>query len=146
DGANIEIVDEVGEENAFMFGLTSEEVVKSKPYYNPQFHYDNEKDIQEVISMISSNFFCQDEPGLFDPIVDYLLKHGDEYMHFADFKGYVQAQEKIQTNYKDEEDWTRKAILNVASSGFFSSDRTIGEYAKDIWQVEPLNFEDTASE
>ena len=139
DGANIEIVEEVGEENAFIFGLTAEQVEQSKGYYDPHWHYDNETDVREVIDLVFHHeAFNADEPGIFEPIRSFLLDQGDPYMHLADFASYAHAQAEVQKLYKAPDDWSRKAILNIAASGKFSSDRTIMEYARDIWDVEPV--------
>jgi starch phosphorylase len=136
DGANIEIVEEAGEENEFIFGLTADQVAASKGYYNPQWHYDNEPAVKEVVDMLfTDDVFCPGERVAFQPIHEFLFEHGDPYMHLADFTSYAQAHERVQEVYTDQEEWARKAILNIARSGKFSSDRTISEYARDIWGV-----------
>ena len=136
DGATIEMAEEVGEENLFLFGLTVEQVEKSRGWYNPRWHYDNEPEIKEALDLIFSDYFSPNERGVFDPLRDILLTHGDYYMHLADLTSYCQAQERVGSLYIDPQAWARKAILNVASSGKFSSDRTIAEYASEIWKVE----------
>lgn len=136
DGANIEIVEEVGEENAFIFGLTADKVEESRGYYQPQWHYDNEPLVKDVIDMLFTNdVFCQGERQAFEPVRRFLFDEGDPYMHLADFTSYVEAHQRVQELYVDQAEWTRKAILNIAASGRFSSDRTISEYARDIWSV-----------
>jgi starch phosphorylase len=137
DGATIEMAEEAGEENFFLFGLTAEEVVASRGWYNPQWHYDNEPETRAALDMISSDYFSRNEPGTFAPIVDVLLRQGDHYMHLADLKSYMESDQRLLELYRDQEAWARKAILNVASSGKFSTDRTISEYASDIWRVHP---------
>jgi starch phosphorylase len=133
DGANIEIAEEAGEENAFMFGLTTEQVLGSRGWYNPHWHYDNEAETRQALDLIFNNHFSVDEPGIFEPIRETILTKGDFYMHLADLTGYVATQQKVMANYRDRASWATKAIHNVARSGKFSSDRTILEYANDIW-------------
>jgi starch phosphorylase len=137
DGATIEMAEEAGEENFFLFGLTAEQVVGSRGWYNPHWHRDNEPETRAALDLISSDQFSRSEPGVFTPLCDLLLRHGDHYMHLADLKSFLEADQKLVNLYSDPDAWTRKAILNVASSGKFSSDRTISEYASDIWNVEP---------
>jgi starch phosphorylase len=135
DGATIEMAEEAGEENFFLFGLTAEQVASSRAWYNPHWHYENEPEIRAALDLIFSNHFSPDEPGIFEPLRNTLLTNGDYYLHLADLTSYVQAQERLGELYADPEGWARKAILNVAGSGKFSSDRTIAEYAADIWGV-----------
>ena len=137
DGATIEMAEEAGEENLFLFGLTVEQVENSRAWYNPHWHYENEPETRAALDLISSDHFSQYEPGVFAPLLDTLLTHGDHYMHLADLTSYCQAHERLGALYADRGAWARKAILNVASSGKFSSDRTIAEYAHDIWKAEP---------
>ena len=137
DGATIEMAEEAGEENFFLFGLSAEQVVGSRGWYNPQWHRDNEPETRAALDLISSDHFSRNEPGVFTPLCDLLLTHGDHYMHLADLKSFLEADQRLVNLYRDPDAWTRKAILNVASSGKFSSDRTISEYASDIWKVEP---------
>ena len=137
DGATIEMAQEAGEENFFLFGLTAEQVAASRASYNPQWHYDNEPEARAVLNLIFSDHFSRDEPGVFTPIRDALLTHGDFYMHLADLGSYLDADQRLRELYADPHAWARKAILNVAGSGKFSSDRTIAEYSADIWKVEP---------
>jgi len=137
DGATIEMAEEAGEENFFLFGLTAQQVAESRSWYSPHWHYDNEPETRAALDMIASNYFSRFEPGIFAPIHDALLALGDHYMHLADLKSYLEADRQLVELYHDQEAWSRKAILNVAHSGKFSSDRTIAEYATDIWKVEP---------
>jgi len=137
DGATIEMAQEAGEENFFLFGLTAQQVADSRSWYNPHWHYDNEPDTRAALDLIFSNQFSPNEPGVFEPLRDTLLTHGDYFMHLADLKSYLDADRRLVELYADPEEWARKAILNVAGSGKFSSDRTIAEYAKDIWSIEP---------
>ncbi|HSQ54519.1 MAG TPA: glycogen/starch/alpha-glucan phosphorylase, partial [Gemmata sp.] len=135
DGANIEIAEEAGEENVFMFGLTTEQVLNSRGWYNPRWHYENEPETHAALDLIFDNHFSPDEPGIFEPIRDTLLTRGDYYMHLADLSGYVETQQKVAALYGDQKAWATRAIRNVARSGKFSSDRTIAEYARDIWNA-----------
>jgi starch phosphorylase len=137
DGATIEIAEEAGEENVVLFGLTAEQVAAARGWYNPHWHYDHEEDTREALDLIFSGHFNRREPGLFDPIHDALLTHGDYYMHLADLASYVSGQSRVSDLYADPQQWARKAILNVARSGKFSSDRTIAEYAESIWGAKP---------
>lgn len=141
DGATIEMAEEAGEENFFLFGLTAEEVVNSQSWYNPQWHYDNEPETRAALDLIFSDHFSRNEPGVFNPIRDTLLTHGDFYRHLADLTAYSNAHRQVGQLYADQEAWSRKAILNVAGSGKFSSDRTIAEYARGIWEVGPCPVE-----
>ena len=137
DGATIEMAQEAGEENFFMFGLTADQVADSRSWYNPRWHYDNEPEIRAALDLIFSDHFSPEEPGIFEPLRNTLLTQGDYYMHLADLTAYVQAQERLGELYAESGGWARKAILNVAGSGKFSSDRTIAEYATGIWGVKP---------
>ena len=136
DGANIEIVEEVGAENAVIFGLSAEQVEQTRAYYSPQWHYENEPEIRAVVDMLfKEKVFCQGEPNAFELVREFLFDHGDPYMHLADFTSYADAHQRLQELYSDRKAWTRMAILNIAASGRFSSDRTISEYAREIWEV-----------
>ena len=141
DGATIEMADAAGEENFFLFGLSAEEVANSRGLYNPQWHYDNDPETRAALDLIAGNHFSQNEPGVFAPILDALLRNGDHYLHLADLKSYSEAHARLGELYADQEKWSRKAILNIAASGTFSSDRTIAEYARDIWHAEPCPVE-----
>jgi glycogen phosphorylase len=135
DGASIEIVDRVGRENAFIFGLTAEEVIaRREAGYDPRIEVERSPRLRRVLDFISSGELTPDEPGLFTPFVEGLL-HDDRYMVFADFDAYLEAQERAEEVYRQPEQWTRMSILNVARCGFFSSDRSIGEYAERIWKL-----------
>jgi len=136
DGATIEMAQEAGEENFFLFGLTAEQVSGSRGWYNPHWHYEHEPETREALDLMFSDYFSRNEPGVFAPLRDMLLMH-DHYMHLADLKSYLDADERLRALYADPDEWTRKAILNVAGSGKFSSDRTIAEYAAEIWNVQP---------
>jgi len=137
DGATIEMAEEGGEENFFLFGLTAEQVTASRGWYNPGWHYENEPETRAALDLIFSDHFSRNEPGVFEPLRETLLTGGDYYMHLADLRSYLEADQRLCELYANPHAWARKAILNVASSGKFSSDRTIKEYAADIWKVEP---------
>lgn len=138
DGANIEIKEEVGEENIYIFGLTVEQIQEKINSYNPWDYYNNDYEIKRVMDAIGSDMFCSTEPGLFGPIYDKVLHDGDYYFHLADLKDYIAAQERVSLDYTNPLEWARKAILNVARTGKFSSDRTIKEYAQDIWDIKSI--------
>ena len=137
DGATIEMAAAAGEENFFLFGLSAAEVADSRGSYSPQWHYDNEPETRAALDLVASNHFSRNEPGVFAPILDTLLRRGDHYLHLADLKSYGEAHARLGELYADQENWSRKAVLNIAASGTFSSDRTIAEYARDIWHVDP---------
>jgi starch phosphorylase len=137
DGATIEMAEEAGEENFFLFGLTAKQVADSRAWYNPQWHYDNQPEVRAALDLIFSDHFSRNEPGIFAPLRDTLLTRGDYYMHLADLVPYLEADDNLRALYADPHAWARKAILNIASSGKFSSDRTIAEYAADIWHLKP---------
>jgi glycogen phosphorylase len=138
DRATIEMAEAAGEENFFLFGLTAEQVEGSRGWYDPRWHYDNEPETRAALNLIADNHFSRNEPGIFTPILDALLQHGDHYRHLADLASYAQAQQSLGVLFTDPEAWTRKVILNIAASGRFSSDRTIANYAKEIWNAEPF--------
>jgi starch phosphorylase len=137
DGATVEMAQEAGEENFFLFGLTADEVTGSRGWYNPWWHYNNEPETRAALDLIFSDYFSRYEPGIFGALRDTLLTKGDYYMHLADLKSYLGADERLLEVYSRPDEWIRKTILNVAHSGKFSSDRTIAEYATDIWQIKP---------
>jgi starch phosphorylase len=137
DGATIEMAEEAGEENFFLFGLTADEVASSRSWYNPHWHYDNEPETRDALDLIFSDHFSRCEPGIFAPLRDALLTQGDHYMHLADLKSYLEADQRLTALYADSDAWARKAILNVAGSGKFSSDHTIAQYAAEIWRAKP---------
>lgn len=139
DGANVEIAQEVGDENIFIFGMKTEEVQASyRDGYDPLKHLHGDPDLGRVLDMISGGAFSPDDPGRFRPITDALLTHGDTYRLLADFRSYVETQDAVSRLYQDKEAWTRMSIRNVAGMGRFSSDRTIEEYAREIWQTKPV--------
>jgi starch phosphorylase len=133
DGATIEMAASAGEENFFLFGLTAEQVESSRGWYNPWWHFNNEPETRAALELIFQDHFSPEERGIFEPIKKTLLTGGDYYMHLADLTAYVKTQEAVGQLYADQDAWARKAILNVASSGPFSSDRTIRQYAEEIW-------------
>ncbi|MFH1998385.1 MAG: glycogen/starch/alpha-glucan phosphorylase [Planctomycetota bacterium] len=139
DGANIEIMEEVGKKNIFIFGLTSDEVelVRSEGYNSHDF-YEHDPELKKALDMIQSDFFSPENPGLFLPIWDALLRYGDHFLVLADYRAFVKAQEKVSRAYQDREEWTRKSILNTAQMGKFSSDRAVTEYAEKVWHLKPV--------
>jgi glycogen phosphorylase len=137
DGATIEMAEEAGEENFFLFGLTAAQVEGSRGWYNPHWHYDNEPETRAALDLISADYFSRNEAGIFAPIHQALLEQGDHYMHLADLQSYLGADHRLTALYADGPEWARKAILNVAGSGKFSSDRTIAQYAAEIWHATP---------
>lgn len=138
DGANVEIKEEVGDENIFIFGLTTPQVAETKAKgYNPRDYYHQNAALKEVLDMIGNGFFSMEEPNRYQAIVDNLLNN-DNYLLLADYAAYVACQDEVEKVYQDQEEWSRRAILNVARMAKFSSDRTIGEYANNIWQVQSL--------
>ncbi len=141
DGANIEIMEEVGEDNIFIFGKTASEVEQCKrDGYNPYDHYHGNPELKEVLDMIESGYFSPNEANRFQGIIDTLTSHGDHYLVLADYAEYVSCQEQVAELYCDPDNWTRKAILNTANMGKFSSDRTIKEYAEEIWNTKPVDI------
>jgi starch phosphorylase len=137
DGATIEMAEAAGEENFFLFGLTAEQVAGSRGWYSPHWHYDNEPETRAALDLIFSDHFSRNEPGVFEPLRETLLTRGDHYMHLADLTAYLEADRQLLDLYADPEAWASKVILNIASSGKFSSDRTIVEYAAEIWDAKP---------
>ncbi|MGZ8262166.1 MAG: glycogen/starch/alpha-glucan phosphorylase, partial [Methylotenera sp.] len=136
DGANVEIKEEVGDENIFIFGLTTEQVAATKAGgYNPRDYYDNNPELKQVLDMIAGGYFSVEEPNRYQMIVDNLLNNGDQYLLLADYASYIDCQDEVGKLYKNRDEWTRLAILNVANMAKFSSDRAIGEYAKNIWHI-----------
>jgi starch phosphorylase len=141
DGANIEIREEVGEENIFIFGLTAEGVADLRRRgYNPWDYYHQNSELKQVIDMINGGYFSRDNPTLFQPLLNAVMQGGDRYMVLADYADYISCQQRVDELYGQAERWTQQAILNVANMGKFSSDRTIGEYAEEIWRVKPINL------
>jgi starch phosphorylase len=137
DGATIEMVEEAGEENFFLFGLSADEVAASRAWYNPYWHYQNDPETRAALDLILSDHFSHDERGIFEPLRGALLTRGDQFMHLADLQSYLRADERLCQAYRDQEGWARMSIHNIAGSGKFSSDRTIQEYAAGIWRATP---------
>lgn len=137
DGATIEMAEETGEANFFLFGLTAEQVAGSREWYDPHWHYAHEPETRAALDLIAADHFSAEERGVFAPILDALLANGDFYMHLADLRAYADAQARVGALYADVEEWARRSILNTAGSGKFSSDRAIGEYAAQIWDAKP---------
>jgi glycogen phosphorylase len=137
DGATIEMAEEVGPENLFLFGLSAQQVADGAAWYDPNWHYANEPECRTALDLIFGDHFSRDEPGVFEPIRETLLRHGDRFRHLADLADYARAHRELAALYRDRESWTRKAIVNVACSGKFSSDRTVKEYADHIWSMQP---------
>ena len=145
DGANVEIVDEVGEENAFIFGLSSDEVInyENNGGYNPMDIFNSDMDIRKVLMQLINGFYSPDDPERFRPIYNSLLNTqetdvADRYFILKDFKSYAAAQKRVEEAYRNEEGWAKSAMLNVANAGKFTSDRTIEEYVQDIWHLEKV--------
>jgi starch phosphorylase len=124
-----------GEENFFLFGLTAQQVADSRSWYNPHWHYEHEPETRAALDMIFSDYFSRTEPGVFAPLRDTLLTHGDFYMHLADLRSYLDADARMCHLFLDSDGWARRAILNIAGSGRFSSDRTIAQYNSEIWKA-----------
>jgi glycogen phosphorylase len=137
DGATIEMAAQAGEENFFLFGLTARQVAESRGWYRPQWHYENDAEVRAALDAIRSDAFSADEPGIFRPLYEALMSNGDYYMHLADLQAYMAADQRMIETYQARESWTRMAILNVAASGLFSSDRAIAQYAAEIWNTTP---------
>ena len=140
DGANVEIHREVGDENMFLFGLRTEDVAKLRPTYVSKDWYAKDPEIKAALDMIKANVFSLLEPGLFEPILRSLLDYNDYYMLLADLRSYSEAQDRVDAAYRDAKKWNRMSLVNVARSGFFSSDRSVMEYARDIWHVSPVKL------
>jgi starch phosphorylase len=139
DGANIEIMEEVGKENIFIFGLTAEEVnARKEERYIPQDVYDGDPELRKAVDMVASGFFSPGEPFLFKPLLESLFTPNEPFMVLADYRSYIECQEGVSRSYLDVEEWTRRSILNTAHMGYFSSDRTVLEYAEEVWHVKPL--------
>jgi starch phosphorylase len=141
DGANIEIREEVGEENFFLFGLTESEVETLRPNYDPQNYINQDKDLQAVMHLLECGHFNQFEPGIFNELIAAIKNPHDPWMTIADFRGFVDAQKQVDQAYRDQDRWTKMSILNTAASGKFSTDRTIGEYNRDIWKLTPIDVD-----
>jgi glycogen phosphorylase len=137
DGANIEIREEVGDDNIFVFGLTADQVEALAPRYDPWERYHANPELRHALDMIRGGAFSPGEADLFAPVVQSLLEGGDRYLVLADYGAYVECQERVTATYRDQSAWTRKSILNTANMGKFSTDRTIREYASEIWGIVP---------
>jgi starch phosphorylase len=137
DGATIEMAAEAGEENLFLFGLTAQQVADSRGWYDPHWHYDHEPETRAVLDFMFSEHFSRYEPRVFEPLRDALFRDGDRYMHLADLRAYLDADRRLLELYATPDSWARTALLNVAASGRFSSDRSIAEYASQIWHAQP---------
>ena len=140
DGANVEINQEVGDENMFLFGMRTEDVARKRPTYVSRDYYRSNPEIKQALDMIKSNVFSLLDPGLFDPIIRSLLDYNDYYMLLADLESYIAAQDRVDRTYRDQKKWNKMSLVNIARSGRFSSDRAILEYAKDIWHISPVKF------
>ena len=140
DGANVEIHREVGDDNMFLFGLRTEDVAKLRPTYVSKDWYRKDPEIKAALDMIKANVFSLLEPGLFDPILRSLLEYNDYYMLLADLRSYSEAQDRVDAAYRDAKKWNQMSLVNIARSGFFSSDRAVMEYARDIWHVQPVKL------
>jgi starch phosphorylase len=138
DGANIEIQEEVGDENFFLFGLDAAEVKEMRSNYNPVAIIDADEDLKAVMQLLQSGYFNQFESGLFGPIIDSINSEHDPWLTAADFRSFVDAQQRVDEAYQDQERWTRMSILNAAKSGKFSTDRTMLDYNEDIWKLTPI--------
>ncbi|MDD1608201.1 MAG: Phosphorylase [Methylococcaceae bacterium NSP1-2] len=137
DGANIEIREEVGDDNFFLFGLTEEQIVARRGHYDPLAIIEMDDDLQRVIHLLEAAHFNQFEPGIFDDLINSIKCPHDPWMTIADFRSYVDTQKRVEDAYRDKDHWTRMSILNCANSGKFSTDRTINEYNSDIWKLTP---------
>lgn len=147
DGANVEIVEEVGEENAFIFGLSSDEVINYEVHggYHPIDIFNNDPDIRKVLMQLINGFYVPNDPELFRDLYNSLLNtqstsKADTYFILKDFKAYAEAQKRVEAAYRDEKGWAKSAILNVACSGKFTSDRTIQEYVDEIWKLDKVTL------
>jgi len=143
DGANVEMSEEVGLDNIFIFGMKAHEVDALKhSSYNPGYFYETNRELRKTLDSIMSNQFSKNETGIFQPIINSLLNYGDTYCLLADYEAYIKAQDAVDELYKNPELWIKKSILNTARSGKFSSDRTIMEYANEIWKVHPVKIDE----
>lgn len=143
DGANIEIREVAGDDNFFLFGLTAEEVDKARAHYDPQHIIDNNKDLRRVMDLIKSGHFNQFEPGLFDSILYSIASPNDMWMTAADFEAFIEAQNQAAKAYKNKSKWARMSIINTATSGKFSTDRTMEEYNNEIWKLDHIKMNDS---
>ncbi|SUX67846.1 glycogen phosphorylase [Citrobacter freundii] len=141
DGANVEMLEHVGAENIFIFGNTAEEVeaLRSKGY-KPREYYEKDEELHQVLTQIGSGVFSPEEPGRYRDLVDSLINFGDHYQVLADYRSYVDCQDKVDELYRHPEEWTTKSMINIANMGYFSSDRTIKEYAENIWHIDSVRL------
>jgi starch phosphorylase len=148
DGANIEIAEEVGLDNIFIFGHRAHDVVKLQEggHYDPWTYYNGDQELRAVIDSIRDNHFAPDERNVFQDLYKHLMEHGDVYCHLADYRMYIECQEKVAATYREKDKWATMAVLNVARMSKFSSDRTIHEYAKEIWGIKSLEIPDPSDE
>ncbi|MCY7391943.1 MAG: glycogen/starch/alpha-glucan phosphorylase, partial [Leptolyngbyaceae cyanobacterium CAN_BIN12] len=141
DGANVEILEQVGADNFFLFGLNAEEVSQKKAAgYNPQEFYNSDAELKLAIDRISSGFFSHGDTELFKPLINDLMYH-DQYLLFADYRSYIDCQDRVGLAYRDQDSWTRMSLLNTARMGKFSSDRSIRDYNNDIWHAKPVSID-----
>ena len=141
DGANVEMLDHVGADNIFIFGNTAEEVEELRRQgYKPREYYEKDEELHQVLTQIGSGVFSPEDPGRYRDLVDSLINFGDHYQVLADYRSYVDCQDKVDELYELQEEWTAKAMLNIANMGYFSSDRTIKEYADHIWHIDPVRL------
>ena len=138
DGANIEIREEVGDENFFLFGLTEEQIEERREHYDPDAIIDQDEDLQRVMNLLECGHFNQFEAGIFDDLIASIKSQYDPWMTIADFRSYIDAQKRVDAAYQDKDHWVRMSILNCANSGKFSTDRTINDYNNEIWKLEPV--------
>jgi len=141
DGANIEILEEVGDDNFFLFGLTESEVQELSSHYNPQSYIDADEDLRRALNLLECGHFNQFEPGIFDDIINSIKSGNDQWKTLADFRSFVDAQGRVEEAYRDQDRWTKMSILNTAASGKFSTDRTITDYNNDIWKLTPVQID-----
>lgn len=148
DGANIEIAEEVGEDNIFIFGHRAHDIVKLQEggHYDAWSYYNGDRELQKVINAIRDNHFASEERNVFQDIYKHLMEHGDVYCHLADYRMYIDCQERVSATYTNRDKWSKMAVLNVARMSKFSSDRTIHEYAKEIWGLKPVSIPDPSDE
>jgi len=148
DGANIEIMEKVGRENFYIFGLKAEEIEKLRKEgdYNPWDYYNNNMEIKEIVDMLRNGFLSKENPDIFRPLYEYLMygtegNPADKYFVLADFEDYDRVRMRVNSDYKNKEEWFKKCIKNISNMGYFSSDRAIKEYAEEIWNTEPVKIE-----
>ncbi|MEY4476296.1 MAG: hypothetical protein RL248_2063, partial [Pseudomonadota bacterium] len=141
DGANVEIREHVGEENIFIFGNTTEQVEALRNNgYNPREYYNKDDELRQALNQMATGIFSPEEPKRYNSLFDSLVNLGDHYQLLADYRSYVDTQDQVDALYRNPDEWTRKALLNIANMGYFSSDRTIKEYADEIWHIKPIRL------